>query len=111
MRFDSIGSASGILKAGDGELFLVPPIPDNEIRLHFACESHRLQAVACLGRHVTAYGWKENYTDRPFPVAMLMNEIEVHPADSELPTLLDLCGSIQLANNSVDAVREMRDEW
>jgi len=110
----SLGSVTGRLEAFDlhrhSEFTLYPPIEGEEVRCIFQREqlSRVLKAVE---RTVTVYGKLYYAATKSFPVRVEVEDFEIHPVSSDLPNLLNACGASRCSTPSVDAVREMRDEW
>ena len=79
-------------------------------------ENLRTEVIAAIGKYVTVLGekkFKPSIGDA-IPYEMHAREIEVHPDEDELPTLMALKGlapDITEGKTSEVFIREIRDEW
>lgn len=112
----SEGSVSGFLEGLNvhqkNEFILYPPIPGYRIACAFPEEMFELVRAA-LKRNVTVTGTLSHHPDSPFPSRVQVKQMEVHPANSELPSLRELKGMLRGCTNgkrAVEFVRALRDE-
>jgi hypothetical protein len=76
--------------------------------------SLRTDAVNAVDRHVTVFGRMKYKSRDAHPYEMRVEEIEVHPADENLPRLADLRGiapGLTGGKTSVEYVAQIRNEW
>ena len=72
------------------------------------------QAAASVEHNATVEGELKSYEDDLWPHEVRVRHIEIHPLDSELPTLSELAGSAPDSTGELSAaefVRELRNEW
>jgi hypothetical protein len=112
----SKGSVSGFLEAlnvhTSNRFVLYPPILDSRVICYFP-ESMFEQVRAAIKRNVTVTGLLFYQPDRPFPEKVQVEALEVHPPDSELPTLDQLrgvFGGCTGGKSAVEFVRGIRDK-
>ena len=114
MSHSELGSLSGTVEIVDihnrSQFSIFPPISNVGVPCHFTEEMFD-SVMAAMKRHVTVHGLLHYARDGALPKRIDVEEIEVHPDDSELPTLHDLRGVLALSVDSVDAVRALRDEY
>jgi hypothetical protein len=71
------------------------------------------QVREAIKRNVTVWGKLDFEPENPFPHRVAVTRMELHPPDSELPTLAELKGMAPGCAGgltSVDFVRALRDE-
>lgn len=111
----SHGSVTGLLEAistHDKDVFILyPPIRKEEVACRFDKELLAF-VLAAHNKTVTVYGIMHYAKGQSCPVRVDVESFEVHPDEEELPGMMDLFG-ITSGNEiaSVDAVRELRNEW
>lgn len=110
----SMGSVSGRLEGisihGTNKFILYPAVAGEQVECFF--EAKDLAEVAgALGREVTVFGKLRYAKRKAFPVRVDVEGIELMPVVSELPTLLNACGAMRSPIQSVDLIREARNEW
>jgi len=112
----SEGSVSGFLERVNVhdryEFVLYPPIPGYRITCIFP-ESMLAQVRDAIKGNVTVLGSLHFQPDSPFPHRVHVAKMELHPLDTELPTLSELKGMAPDCTgglSSVDFVRAIRDE-
>ena len=92
---------------------IVPPVGGIEIKCIFPLEL-LTQAAASVEHNATVEGELKSYEDDLWPHEVRVRHIEIHPLDSELPTLSELAGSAPDSTGELSAaefVRELRNEW
>ncbi len=110
------GSVVGMVEElnvhGKHTFVLFPAIPDSEVQCVFQECDYPLVHSA-IRKHVTVFGTLTYGRGRAFPVKAKMDSLEVHPTDSEIPTLASMEGMLigEKHGESVSLVRAMRDEW
>lgn len=114
-EISSRGSVTGLLEAvttHENNIFtLYPPIRNEEVACRF--DKNQLEFVlAAHGKNVTVYGLLHFAKGQSCPVRADVDTFDVHPDEADLPGMMDLFG-ITSGNGveSVQAVRELRDEW
>jgi hypothetical protein len=112
----SEGSVSGFLERVNVhnryEFVLFPPIPGYRITCKFP-ESMLGQVRDALKRNVTVSGSLHFQPESPFPHRVHVTKMELHPPDTELPTLSELKGMAPDCTrglSSIDFLRAIRDE-
>jgi hypothetical protein len=113
----SEGSVTGMLERlnvhGKNEFILYPPIGDWQIDCHFPVGLLD-QVREAIKRNITVQGMLYGQPDRPYPDRVRVRSIEIHPRDSELPTLSELRGSFGSdctgGLSAVNFIRSLRDE-
>lgn len=114
----SFGSVKGVMQAYNSHtktryFNLYPPIPGVEIKCIFSKELVR-KASDAVERNVTVSGTLIYTVGNVFPDEVIVNDIEVHKNDNELPTLESFSGSATDATGSLsteDFIRQTRNEW
>ena len=112
------GAIKGVVKrySGVGKqpyFKIVPPVGGVEIKCVFPLELLN-QAAASVEHNATVEGELKSYEDDLWPHEVRVRHIEIHPLDSELPSLSELAGSAPGATGELSAaefVRELRNEW
>lgn len=112
------GAIKGVVKrySGVGKqpyFKIVPPVGGVEIKCIFPLEL-LTQAAASVEHNATIEGELKSYEDDLWPHEVRVRHIEIHPLDSELPTLSELAGSALDSTGELSAaefVRELRNEW
>ncbi|MDZ4685289.1 MAG: hypothetical protein SH850_09375 [Planctomycetaceae bacterium] len=108
----SFGSVSGIVKQldvhGKHTFVLFPPMLGSDVKCSFQPEKFETVRAA-LKRHVTVFGLMHYGLGRSFPVTADVDDIEIHPPDSELPSLLDMEGMMEGETTTVTG--SLNDEW
>lgn len=112
------GAIKGVVKrySGVGKqpyFKIVPPVGGVEIKCIFPLEL-LTQAAASVEHNATVEGELKSYEDDLWPHEVRVRHIEIHPLDSELPTLSELAGSAPDSTGELSAaefVRELRNEW
>lgn len=112
------GTVKGVVKrySGVGKqpyFKIVPPVGDVEIKCIFPLELLN-QAAASVEHNATIEGELKSYEDDLWPHEVRVRHIEIHPFDSDLPTLSNLAGSAPDSIGELSAaefVRELRNEW
>ena len=112
------GAIKGVVKrySGVGKqpyFKIVPPVGGVEIKCVFPLELLN-QAAASVEHNATVEGELKSYEDDLWPHEVRVRHIEIHPLDSELPSLSELAGSATGATGELSAaefVRELRNEW
>ncbi|KAF0255896.1 MULTISPECIES: hypothetical protein [Pseudomonas] len=113
-----IGSFKGTVKRYSGinnQLYfkIVPPVGGMEIKCTFTSKLLS-QAAAAVENTATVEGELKYYGDDFWPYEIKVTTIEIHPKDSDLPTLAGLAGSepeIGGEQDAEDYVRELRSGW
>ncbi len=113
-----LGAIKGVVKrySGVGKqpyFKIVPPVGGIEIKCIFPLEL-LTQAAASVEHNATVEGELKSYEDDLWPHEVRVRHIEIHPLDSELPTLSELAGSAPDSTGELSAaefVRELRNEW
>lgn len=110
------GSLNGMLEQinlhrGINVFVIYPTVSPSEVRCHFPPDLEK-RAIEGLGKYVGVSG-KLRYKKRdPFPNAIDVSEIEVHPDEKDLPSIFDLRGIAKGATgelNSEKFVRQLRN--
>lgn len=112
------GAIKGVVKrySGVGKqpyFKIVPPVGGVEIKCIFPLEL-LTQAAASVEHNATVEGELKSYEDDLWPHEVRVRHIEIHPLDSDLPTLSELAGSAPDSTGELSAaefVRELRNEW
>lgn len=112
------GTVKGVVKrySGVGKqpyFKVVPPVGGVEIKCIFPPDLLGL-AAASVERNATVEGELKSYEDDLWPHEVRVRHIEIHPFDSNLPTLSELAGSAPDSTGELSAaqfVRELRNEW
>ncbi|WOS39928.1 hypothetical protein [Xanthomonas rydalmerensis] len=112
------GAVKGVVKrySGVGKqpyFKIVPPVGGVEIKCVFPLEL-LTQAAASVEHNATVEGELKSYEDDFWPYEVRVRHIEIHPRDSDLPTLSELAGSAPDSTGELSAaefVRELRNEW
>lgn len=112
------GAIKGVVKrySGVGKqpyFKIVPPVGGVEIKCIFPLEL-LTQAAASVEHNATVEGELKSYEDDLWPHEVRVRHIEIHPLDSELPTLSELAGSAPESTGELSAaefVRGLRNEW
>ncbi len=113
----AFGSFSGALDSinlhADANRFTIyPAAGPNRLSCHFNRKQFA-SVVDGLGRHVSVKGTLRFYGKEPFPHSVEVEELEVLPRDSELPSLASIRGIAPKATKGQDSVafvRQLRDE-
>lgn len=110
----SLGSVSGQLERlnvhNSSEFYIWPPLHGAKVLCRFS-EDLLPKVREGVKRHVTVWGMLYYQSDRPYPIRAEVRDIEVHPEESELPSLDDLFGiAAGSSGESVSSVRARRDE-
>ena len=112
------GTVKGVVKrySGVGKqpyFKIVPPVGGVEIKCIFPPDLLSL-AAASVERNASVEGELKSYEDDLWPHEVRVRHIEIHPLDSDLPTLSELAGIAPDSTGELTAaefVRGMRDEW
>lgn len=113
-----VGSVKGTVKrysgVGDRPYFkLVPPVGDVEIKCVFPVAMLE-KAASAVEHNATVVGELKSYEGDFWPHEIAVRDIEIHPADADLPVLSSLVGSAPQATgeqSTIDFVRGLRGEW
>jgi hypothetical protein len=102
------GSVAGVLEKLNvhnerNEFALYPPVPGYEIRCLFAPAMFD-EVQRAIKRTVTVTGRMDYENDSPFPSMVRVEKMEIHPLDSELPTILDLRGYAKGCTGDLSAI-------
>ena len=110
----SMGSVTGRLEAfsihNQNRFTLYPPVAREGVECVFE-RSALDEVLKAVDRSVTVYGAMHYAKGRAFPTRVDVESFEVLPDVDTLPTLLNACGILHNETQSVDMVRELRDEW
>ena len=107
----AVGSFSGSVDAlnvhGDHFFYLYPPAGPTKIKCVFT--PALLESVRnAVKRHTTVYGLVEYSEPSSFPTRIIVERIQSHPDDDELPSLTDLWGIAPDLTGGVDEVEYVR---
>jgi hypothetical protein len=111
----AVGSFSGSVDAlnvhGDHFFYLYPPAGPTRVKCVYA--PALLESVRnAVKRYTTVHGLVEYAEPSSFPTRIIVDRIEAHPDERDLPTLADLWGSrpdLTGGLDEVDFVRRLRD--
>ncbi len=114
--FDNpIGSVKGILKAvplrGRSEFRLCPPV-GNPVRCSVP-RRLREKVQSHLGSNVSAWGECRYLRGMVNPVRIKVWDMDVHPPDEELPSLIEMKGMLKeilSGRSSEEIIRGLRDD-
>ena len=113
----STGAVKGRIERYDGhaeeKYFYVYPTLGGKVKCIFP-EELKDQASAAVEHNVTVAGLLKFREGDFFPYEMNVSSIEMHPNDSDLPTLTGLLGAAPSATDkklSTEFIRENRDDW
>jgi len=93
--------------------YIYPQIGPNRVKCHFP-ESLLNDAKAAIGFQVAVVGLLKYQARSNYPNEINVEEIEVYPDETELPTMTDLRGLAPNATgelSSEEFVRKLRDAW
>lgn len=113
----AFGSVSGIVEQlnihSRNTFVLFPPGTNEAVHCNFPPEIFESKVRPGLKRNVTVYGLLHYGLGRSFPVTADVDDIEVHPSDDELPSLLDLEGMLQGLDRTTShfLTGSETDEW
>lgn len=115
-----VGSATGMLDqinihANQNVFTIYPTAKKRKLRCVFT-EVLRPQAIKAVGQYIRVSGRMKykSHLEHRYPYEVLVQDLEVYPPKSELPTLGSLEGAasdIPLSMPSEEFVRRLRDEW
>lgn len=113
-----LGTIKGVVKrySGVGKkpyFKVVPAVGNLEIRCNFPVRLLE-KAAAAVEHSATVEGELKFYEGDLWPYEVAVRDIDIHPADDELPTLAGLAGSAPHATgeeSAVDFIRRLRSEW
>ncbi len=76
----------------------------------------KAEVISAVGKYVTVYGRKKirSLFKSGVPYQMVIDQIEIHPGEEELPKLRDLKGTLSTSADDIpseDFVRGLRNEW
>lgn len=110
----SLGSVSGRLEKidvhGRNRFAIFPPIGKHQVTCSFA-EALLPKVKAALTKTVTVYGRLHYVADRFAPTEVEVDDIEEHRSADDLPQFSAMLGRLAGRGDSVEIMREIRDEW
>ena len=111
----SRGSVTGKLEAvsvhGHNCFTLYPSSSGEEISCVFSDKKLLPRVLAAVEKRLTVYGMLHFSLGRKFPTSVDVVDFDEHPLPEELPSLLDMRGTLPQGGLSENIVRELRNEW
>jgi len=111
----SRGSVTGRLETisvhGQNSFVLYPSSRGEEITCVFLDKKLLPRVLAAVEKRLTVYGTLHFSLGRAYPTRVDVDDFDEHPPVDQLPSMLDLRGTITLNGPSEEIVRAIRNEW
>lgn len=101
------GSVDALNVHGDHYFYLYPPAGPTRIKCIFN-PALLDQVKSAVKQYTTVYGLVEYTESSPFPTRIVVDRLEAHPDEGDLPTLTQLWGTAPNLTGDIDEVTYMR---